>query len=165
MGKGGISKDLLLAILALDAYNRGYGAGIEGLSEEAGTRVRPASILDYELPEGAQNAGFYALAYKLDKAVEGLPKDSVIISYRGTDKNSFSFWKDEPGSDLWNGYGTGAWRAIPAARSASRQFQQPFAQTRQSLANVLFRGGEREPERARRGEGPARHRAHAVLPQ
>jgi len=157
MGKDGISKDLLLAILSLDAYNRGYGAGIKGLSDKAGTKVGPASILNFRLPEGAKSAGFYAVAYNTPYG--------TVISYRGTDKNSFSFWKDEPGSDLWNGYGTGAWRAIPAVRSASRQFQQPFAQTRQSLANVLFRGGEREPERPRRGEGPARHRAHAVLPQ
>lgn len=39
-----ISKDLLLAILSMDSYNRGYGAGIDGLSSEAGTTIGTATI-------------------------------------------------------------------------------------------------------------------------
>ena len=104
MAKDGITKELLLAILSLDAYNRGYGAGIEGLSDEPGTKVGPASILNFHLPEGAQSAGFYAIAYKLDEAVEGLPKDSVIISYRGTDNPGLL----STDSDIWRGWTVGA---------------------------------------------------------
>lgn len=39
-----ISKDLYLAILAMDAYNRGYGVGIGGLSG-IGSKLGSATIL------------------------------------------------------------------------------------------------------------------------
>ena len=98
-----ISKDLLLAILSMDSYNRGYGAGlsdgqnvvngvdVDGLGE-AGSVIGSASVKAIDLPAGSQDAGFYAIAYKLDAAVgEGadrLAKDTTIISYRGTDNFS-----------------------------------------------------------------------------
>ena len=74
-------KDLLLAILSLDAYDRGYGAGIEGLGG-IGSKVGSAQIItDAETVEAtkdeAQSAGFYALAYDT-------PYGTVIL-YRGTD--------------------------------------------------------------------------------
>jgi hypothetical protein len=37
-----ISRDLFLSILALDSYNRGYGAGISNLSDTDGTRLGTA---------------------------------------------------------------------------------------------------------------------------
>jgi hypothetical protein len=48
-----ISKDVFLAILALDAYNRGYGAGIsdggaedtDGLGDSNGTQIANATIV------------------------------------------------------------------------------------------------------------------------
>ncbi len=95
-----ISKDLLLAILSLDAYNRGYGEGIKGLGG-LGSKVGPAQIAtDSETTAStkdiAQSAGFYAIAYELDKAVEDLPAHTTIISYRGTDKN-FSLFPSRDG--------------------------------------------------------------------
>ena len=66
-----ISKDLFLSILSMDAYNRGYNAGINGLSELSnGTaKLGPvqvvASLENFDLDEQAEAAGFYAIAYKV----------------------------------------------------------------------------------------------------
>jgi hypothetical protein len=73
-----ISKDLFLAILAMDSYNRGYNSGLtdggegdpDGLGEAG--RVGSATILNplsygrdqIELTNW-QDAGFYALAYDI----------------------------------------------------------------------------------------------------
>jgi hypothetical protein len=78
-------KDLFLAILAMDSYNRGYDAGLmdngendpDGLGDSPGTAVGGATILDVDLPQGAQAAGFYAVAYQTQYG--------TVISYRGTD--------------------------------------------------------------------------------
>ena len=90
-----ISKDLMLAVLSLDVYNRGYSAGIGGMPEggPVGTAVqinpdsigRTASVLS-----AWQAAGFYAAAYDTPYG--------VVISYRGTDK----------GYDYTKGWLTGA---------------------------------------------------------
>jgi hypothetical protein len=46
-----VSDDLLLAILAMDSYNRGYEPGISGLGE-AGRKFGGATIMDpRQLPE------------------------------------------------------------------------------------------------------------------
>lgn len=81
--------DLMLAILAMDSYNRGYGAGLgdgvnvdgqgndtDGLGE-AGKQVGTATVLNVPLPQGAEAAGFYAVAYQWN--------GQTVISYRGTD--------------------------------------------------------------------------------
>ena len=65
-----ISKDLLLAILSMDSYNRGYGEGISGLGG-LGTKIGSATIkTDSETvaatKDTAQAAGFYAIAYDVD---------------------------------------------------------------------------------------------------
>jgi hypothetical protein len=39
-----ISKDLLMSILSLDAYNRGYGAGIAGIGG-AGSSIGNATLM------------------------------------------------------------------------------------------------------------------------
>ncbi len=108
-----ITKDLLLAILSMDSYNRGYGAGISGLSDAVDTQVGTAkvskrlqNVSDTFEPE-AKAAGFYAISYKLDAAVgEGadrLAKDTTIISYRGTD-NADLLGTADGASDVWNGW-------------------------------------------------------------
>ena len=84
-----ISKDLFLAILSMDSYNRGYGAGIEGLGGE-GTQIGAATLgkdAEQLLDQGsAQAAGFYAIAYDVKASgVEGIDSDTTVISYRGTD--------------------------------------------------------------------------------
>ena len=90
-----ISKDLFLSILSMDAYNRGYDAGIAELGGE-GSQIGNATIgRDAEqllLRGAAQAAGFYALSYTLG--------GETIISHRGTDKY---VGDGDIGGDIWNG--------------------------------------------------------------
>lgn len=80
-----LNGNLWNAILAMDAYNRGYGAGIDTpeLSDAEGTKIgiytvsKTSTILG---PNVDQSAGFYAVAY--DSNNDG---KTDIISYRGTD--------------------------------------------------------------------------------
>jgi Lipase (class 3) len=72
-----VSRDLFLSILALDSYNRGYNSGVAGLSDNVGTQIGNASIVDKKGDQAAQATGFYATAYSLG--------GETIISYRGTD--------------------------------------------------------------------------------
>lgn len=89
-----ISKELYLALLSMDAYNRGYGAGItdggdndpDGLGESgqigSASIVNPLSVGRGQAAYDAwQTAGFYAVAYDD-------PTHGTIISYRGTDNPS-----------------------------------------------------------------------------
>ena len=82
-----MSKDLFLSILSMDSYNRGYNPGMVGLSATSGTHIGSATITrNSEDPQGVtQAAGFYAVAYKLDQAVDTIASGTTIISYRGTD--------------------------------------------------------------------------------
>lgn len=92
-----ISKELFLAILSMDAYNRGYGAGladgvnldgdgngVDGLGE-SGKQVGGATVANVPLPTNAQAAGFYAIAYEITDgaAIDGLATGDTVISYRG----------------------------------------------------------------------------------
>ena len=75
---------LFRAILALDAYNRGYAPGIASLGGGVGAQIGAASIVaqsDVRPNSPAFNAGFYAVAYEVG--------GEKIISYRGTDRFSF----------------------------------------------------------------------------
>lgn len=77
------SKDLFLAILSLDSYNRGYGVNINGL--DARGLIGNATIREAEDGEqdGWEAAGFYAIAYELPPgSIEDL--SGTVISYRGT---------------------------------------------------------------------------------
>ena len=78
-----VSRELLLAVLSLDSYNRGYESGIAGLGGE-GTRVGTATVGKDALQlldDGvAEAAGFYAAAYDTPHG--------VVISYRGTARGS-----------------------------------------------------------------------------
>lgn len=97
--------DLLLAIFAMDVYNRGYSAGIKGLNVNG--QLGKATILtdaSAELDADAVlSAGFYAIAYDVS-GVEGL--SGTVISYRGTDKLGSFPWTPE-GSDVVNGWPLG----------------------------------------------------------
>jgi hypothetical protein len=86
-----ISSDLMLAILAMDAYNRGYNAGVGdktvglGLSGQIGNAVIKSDVL---LPIGSEAASFFAISYSWN--------GQTVISYRGTDEKFY---------DALNGYG------------------------------------------------------------
>lgn len=125
-----VSKDLLLAILSMDSYNRGYGAGVGGLSSDAGTQVGTATIgLDAEDSTGiAESAGFYAVSYDTSYG--------TVISYRGTD-NPISLanlnpWSDEQGGDIWNGYGSAAGSSNTNQAHLAAEFYQAVTGTSDS---------------------------------
>lgn len=80
-----VSKDLFLSILSMDAYNRGYNPGIQGLSDDAGTMVGSAAIQDQDLPANYQAASFFAISYTIGSGVDGISPGTTVISYRGTD--------------------------------------------------------------------------------
>lgn len=81
-----ISKDLFLAILSMDAYNRGHGAGInnEGINDTdglgtIGSKLGRATVRDEsDVDDGTPSveAGFYAL-------VEGIAAGDTVIACRG----------------------------------------------------------------------------------
>jgi hypothetical protein len=103
-----ISKDLLNSILAMDAYNRGYEAGIDGLPDQGDTQIGNAKISRrlQDVPSGfqqwAETAGFYAISYTISGTLTDLD-GKTVISYRGTDKNIPTLTGS--GSDLINGSG------------------------------------------------------------
>jgi hypothetical protein len=71
-----ISDDVFRSILAMDSYNRGYGAGIL----LSGTEIGDAALGDSTNEDAsAQAASFYAQAY--------IWGDKTVISYRGTDQD------------------------------------------------------------------------------
>jgi hypothetical protein len=70
-----ISDDLFMAILSMDAYNRGYGQGLVVSGDQIGNAF--LSIIAND-PEGvARNASFFAQSYTWN--------GQTVISYRGTD--------------------------------------------------------------------------------
>jgi len=96
-----ISDELMLAILAMDAYNRGYNSGIVGLNGNAQTglglsgQIGSARIdANSDILKDAdgnpldQAASFFAISYSWN--------GQTVISYRGT---------DDPSPDAINGYG------------------------------------------------------------
>jgi hypothetical protein len=93
-----IKKDLFLAILSMDSYNRGFNAGIV-LPDAQGTQIGAAKInkTSEQIAElGDPNAaGFYAVAYDISgnrpdgtggSGIAGLDAGTTVISYRGTDE-------------------------------------------------------------------------------
>jgi Enoyl-(Acyl carrier protein) reductase len=105
--KMSISKELFLSILAMDSYNRGYGAGIAGLGG-GGSGVGTAIVGGDEfLPNGAAAAGFYAAVYNTQYG--------TVISYRGTD-NVLGLGAGV--GDLWNGWITGTGTLVNSEQAA-----------------------------------------------
>ncbi|MEZ5697137.1 MAG: hypothetical protein R3E18_12110 [Sphingomonadaceae bacterium] len=96
-----MNRELFLAILAMDSYNRGYArrlrigeSGPDGPSDDLGQFLGGAQIVRQsgttsDRPE--YQSGFYAIAYEWN--------GETIISYRGT---------DDPAADTNSGYGLGA---------------------------------------------------------
>lgn len=78
-----VSQDLYAAILAMDAYNRGYNEGLQDVGDEIGLAVVTdgSDILE---TSAERQASFYAQSYTFD--------DEIIVAYRGTD----AFLSDVP---------------------------------------------------------------------
>jgi hypothetical protein len=134
-----ISKDLFLAILSMDSYNRGYGAGIKFTSNDSfGTAIGNATIAATRGQSDAQSVGFYALAYDTS-AVNGFSAGEKTIAYRGTDQLVPGFTY---GSDVWNSYGVGAGFPTGAQAAMAIQFYKTVAENGATLqtANVSLTG-------------------------
>src|SRR4051812_15048767 len=101
-----ISSDLFLAILSMDAYNRGYNSGINFGSNSVApgvTRIGNAVVYDSKGDAEAVAAGFYAIAYDTS-GVSGFTAGEKTVAYRGTDSLAGSYLL---GGDVWNAYGVG----------------------------------------------------------
>lgn len=110
-----MNRDVFLSLLALDAYNRGYGQNVkvsesdadEGV-DESGRAIGTATIiLQSDVFSGLPRveAGFYAIAYEWN--------GETIISYRGTNfEIKFDTVQEAINSplikDVWNGWTVGA---------------------------------------------------------
>jgi hypothetical protein len=73
-----ISDDLFLAILAMDAYNRGYDPGLN----VSGNSIGYAILRNDPLPADFQAKSFFAQAYNW--------LGQTVISYRGTDNRNWA---------------------------------------------------------------------------
>lgn len=97
-------RDLILAIMSMDAYNRGYDVGIKlpaGTALGNATIVSDSSVLKIDGVRSDIPAGFYAIAY--DWTHDGITEK--VIAYRGTD-HLFETSGFEGGRDVW-AYGIG----------------------------------------------------------
>lgn len=74
MVQNSISTDLMMAILSMDAYNRGPNRGIISLLDGVGTKVGDATIISLTLPAGAADASFHAVSYDVSGDGAGLPE-------------------------------------------------------------------------------------------
>ncbi|PCH94101.1 MAG: hypothetical protein COB84_08140 [Rhodobacteraceae bacterium] len=117
-----ISKELFLAILSLDAYNQGYGKGLNHGKTQIGgaTKISDSAILDTPGNVGtAEAASFYAVAYDVTNgSVTDLANNTVVISYRGTDQPSVL-----GNSDIWTGWITATGSLSPQAKLAAEFYQ------------------------------------------
>ena len=95
-----MNPELMKAILAMDAYNRGYNAGIKfgtdpnnSTAIDGVTQVGNAVVYQSANSSAAQDISFYAIAYEYG--------GKTVISYRGTDDFSLL------GGDPYYGWGVG----------------------------------------------------------
>lgn len=108
-----MNRDLYLALLAMDAYNRGYGQGISELNafgEIGNTTIKSDSFVLGGTLENRLDAqsGFYAIAYDVSQAgIAGL--SGTVVSYRGTNFRGSFFDLNSPiWLDVLNGWNVGA---------------------------------------------------------
>lgn len=132
-----MNRDLFLAILALDSYNRGYGKRLAFVGSqtgrdtgEVGRQLGTATILKQDISDEAFDADFYAIAYNWN--------GETVISYRGTDNLL---------RDAVTGYGVGAGIAgVPQGNLAIEFYSAVTGRAAFGLdgsANVVSRGDSR----------------------
>ncbi len=123
-----ISPELMYAILAMDAYNRGYNPGIFLTGNQVGTAtITTDSETTPETSGEGKDAGFYAVSYQWN--------GETIISYRGTDNFADLPWSDNDpggGTDFWNGYGTGVGLPVTNQAKLAADFYQAVTGTENS---------------------------------
>ncbi|MCB1558098.1 MAG: hypothetical protein KDJ50_04170 [Alphaproteobacteria bacterium] len=116
-----MDSNVFKALLAMDAYNRGYAEGITLPSVVNSTEIGKALIVsqsDTDSSSEPVQAGFYGIAYQLDGG-------ETIVSYRGTDQAPDLFAALQSGdlsklltADVMNGYGLGAGSPTTMAKQA-----------------------------------------------
>ena len=126
-----MTQDLFLSILAMDSYNRGYNAGVNGLGE-IGSQLGDATISTVSTGPNAFATGFYAVSYSWN--------GKTVISYRGTDSPGSS--AGAGGGDIVNGWILSL--ALPASQvtQAAAFYQQVTGQNIYAgpAANVILTG-------------------------
>ncbi len=122
-----ISPELMYSILAMDAYNREYGAGIE----ISGPGIGNATFKDHEQSgvtpaeyQSWQAVGFYAAAYSYD--------GETVISYRGTDGIS---------ADFSDGYGIAVGHPEGEQAQLAAKFYQAVARDEDTGEAHLYDSG------------------------
>lgn len=129
-----VSNNLYYAILAMDAYNRiNRGDDPQALAV-LGTAIGNATLRTDDLqnlPNGYQNAGFFATAYDLN--------GEVVISFRGTDPTLVDL---EALNDVFGGwigaFGVSFAPQLTMAEEFLRNFSSP--DVFQSASNVVLTG-------------------------
>lgn len=108
-----MSSQLFNAVLSMDAYNRGYNAGIKFGNDPGdysidtqGTQLGAATIIRNKGDADAQASNFYGVAYNYDTDGDGTG-DQIIISYRGTDDPLGTITESFFGGDIWDGWTAG----------------------------------------------------------
>ncbi len=113
-----MNRDLFLAILSMDSYNRGYGEGISNLPVVLNsTKIGNAKIVrQSDVLPGSDGvaSGFYAIAYDMT-GVAGFAAGERVISFRGSDNidksEAFSnfilggIFGSPTAEDITNGFG------------------------------------------------------------
>ncbi|NCC53676.1 MAG: hypothetical protein EOM20_21050, partial [Spartobacteria bacterium] len=146
-----LQPELFKAILAMDAYNRGYDASISTLptnttgSAKIGTATITATSTE-ELGNGVDSAiGFYALAYGWDSDGDGTA-DETIIAYRGTDYPvtdektvDVPLVGDVP-VDIYHGWSLGGGLGSEQGQMAVEFYQQVVGAENTLTADVSFTG-------------------------
>ncbi len=127
-----MSTQILHAILALDAYNRGYNQGLKVDATKLGD-------LKVEAPERIENISFFAQSYRNEITGEKL------ISYRGTDTpipgGEGTGWEKfktffSPYQDGVNGFGIGRGSPFGAQATAAIEFYKTVSgKTGEDLGN------------------------------
>ena len=150
-----MSKELFLAILSMDSYNRGYNAGLgdgqnvingidsDGLGDAIGTTVGKAEISfksSSDIDSDEYAAGFYAVAYTISGS-ENIPElnGKTVISYRGTDPSTAAHFV----TDAINGYGVALGSSTGDQATLAAKFFQEVTNTQNSdptTSNVTFTG-------------------------
>jgi hypothetical protein len=124
------NSDVFAAILAMDAYHRGYAPGLNKINQSTqlglATIKADSSILTDSLGNRLDiNSGFYAVAYQW---TDLLGTKHTAISYRGTNPDTTSpegFRASPLVRDIWNG-----WRIAGGYADASQaQLALRFAES------------------------------------
>lgn len=114
-----MNRTLFEAILAMDAYNRGYDPGIELLETNIGSAtlgIDSGELKDENDVRLDQGINFYAISYSY--------AGETIIAYRGTDSLVGDYFLD---GDIWNGYGVGGGSIAGNQALMAFQFYQRVA--------------------------------------